>query len=406
MDSRYSHPVVSELWSLEWTYNAWKRIEVTTLVRQRQLLGSPVAQARQETAQMLHQLLDDGPKGHHISNRAVDWILAEEARTKHDVVAFLGWLRQPFGKTGRWLHYGLTSSDVVDTAQGMRFQQIKPTFMDVQAGLLSELNRWRLDDNPIIGRTHGQPAELMTMRARATHWMANAAMGAIDLTKATTRMAVCKLSGPVGTYAHNPPQIESQVAQDLRLKPHGFGASQVASRAPLAAWANSAALMVETCAKIAMDVRLMKFTGEGLSINEAEQVGSSSMAHKKNPIREEQIGGMARLARGYALMLQPLDGWLERDISSSSVERVAVPDLWHVLLHTIERTTAILRDLQLDPWVIDEQIRGSMDPMVATRTLQFIADGMDVEEARQQALNTGDLGAVPGDVSYAMRNYE
>jgi adenylosuccinate lyase len=405
MDSRYSHPDVTRLWSRTTTYRLWLDIEKEVLAAQRHY-HHPDPSILGDTHDLLNHLetmvieLDD-----------VSWMAGHEETVKHDVVAFLDWLRVTARAnsvaTGseRWIHYGLTSSDVVDTAQGMRFREMRDIALSTMSNLLSALNVWSNDTTAIVGRTHGQRAELMEMRARGYHWLTTLATGMADLSRNTSRMSICKLSGPVGTYAHNPPEIESRVARQLGLKPHGPGASQMASRAPLAAWASSAALVVEGCAKVAHDLRLMNLTGELLMHQTPGQVGSSSMAHKNNPIKAEQLGGMARMARGYALMLQPLDAWLERDISSSSVERVAVPDLWHVVLHSVRTLTELLNSMQLNKWNIDNQIRESSDVLVADRTNHGILMGKDVDTARKDAMRVSDLRAQPEDAARLMRNY-
>jgi adenylosuccinate lyase len=399
MDTRYSHPEVTVLWSLESIYAQWLHIESTVLFHQLDQGIVPEGSPR---------ALSNDLHGHGaliIGEATVARIAEIEQRTQHDVAAFMEWLRDGVKPSGRWLHYGLTSSDIVDTAQGMRFRDMRGIALDAMQGLMSELARWCEDDTPLLGYTHGQVAEVMTMRARAWQWMTTLATPAADLSRHTNRVAVCKLSGPVGTYQHNPPEIEQAVAKDLDLRPHGPGASQIASRAPLAAWANSAALLVGACGKIAMDVRLMHLNREAIVQQAEGQVGSSAMAHKRNPIGAEQLGGMARLARGYAEMLQPLDVWLERDISHSSVERVAVPDLWHVVMHSIELTTTLLRELTLDKWNINTGIpQAGVDPLVSMLTLQAISDGMGWEEARRWALGR-ELVAQPKQGHIAMRHY-
>lgn len=404
MDSRYSHPEVSRLWSLPGTYRLWLDIETETLRAQRNLDHGV---RRDETAELLDfmgELL--------VRPEDVEQIRKNEAVVKHDVVAFLEWLRisakeshwVPEGAE-RWVHYGLTSSDVVDSAQGLRFNEMRSLFLRAAGETTSQLIRWAADDSPVIGRTHGQVAELMTMRARASHWLLPFNQAVSDLSRQLSRMSTVKLSGPVGTYAHNPPGIEQEVARVFKCRAHGMGASQVVSRAPLAAWANTAAVLVEACANIGTDIRLMKLVGEARPHIDRLQVGSSSMAHKQNPIREEKLAGMARMAHGYASMLQGMGGWLERDLSSSSVERVAVPDLWHVVMHTLKTTTAVLMDLQLDQWAIDGQIRASIDPLVAERTLHYIQLGKDVHTARADASRAGDRKAQPEDAIRMMRYY-
>ena len=398
MDIRYTDPDVANLWSLPSTYAQWLHIETLVLMAQRELSIVPA----DETGPLFGLLTGEGPA---IDQRAMTDIALMEERLKHDVVAFLEWLRYPFGLAGRWIHFGLTSSDVVDTAQGMRFKDMKIHLLGALGDLVSELTRWTLDDAPILARTHGQIAEPMTIKARGWHWLTTLSTPAADLSRHTSRAAVCKLSGPVGTYAHNPPEVEQRVAKILGLRPHGPGASQIASRSPLAAWANSAALLVGACAKIAMDIRLMHLTGDAIVPTSYGQVASSSMAHKRNPIQAEQLGGMARLARGYASMLQPLDVWLERDISHSSVERVAVPDLWHTVMHSIRVTTELLRGLTLDEWRITEGfVSAGVDPLVSKLTLDAILEGKDVEQARAWAVGRSLL-ATPESGIRAMSNY-
>lgn len=405
MDHRYTNPLVLDLWSAESTYGMWLTIERTVLARQlvHGVIGNPDDQ--QEANTLLAWLAQC-----HINEKAVDEIRAIERTVKHDVVAFLQYVRKGApvkdGPTcGRWLHFGLTSSDLVDTALGMRFAAIHPTLRSAVNGLLSAMALWADDKTAILGRTHGQVAEPMQMRARAAHWLAEIGGPASDLMRTSRRMQMCKLSGPVGTFAHNPPEVERGVASDIMLSPVGMGASQIAPRAPLAAWANAAALLVRACGKVALDVRLMAMLGEVNVHVDSGQVGSSSMAHKRNPIRAEQVAGMVRLASGYAQMLQPLDLWLERDISNSSVERVAIPDLWHVVLHTLKITTELLHELQLDCWQIKNQMDAGHGALVSGRTIQAIRDGLDADSAREHAMKTKNHPVTECDASRAMANW-
>jgi adenylosuccinate lyase len=294
---------------------------------------------------------------------------------------------------------------VVDTTQGLRFLRAYDSLRFEVGGLMDVLGRWTDSKQPMLGRTHGQPAELLTMEARARAWSANLGVALDDLARDTKRMQVCKLSGPVGTFAHNPPEVELGVAAALGLRAHGAGASQIAARAPLAAWANSAAEVVAVCAKIAMDIRLMNLLNVARVRLDDGQVGSSSMAHKRNPIRAEQVTGLQHLARGYAQMLQPLDGWLERDISQSCVERVAVPDLWHILLRAINQTTGLLLDLDIDERAVNNEIRSSFGPLVMAKTLDLITKNYDVDEARSLAMQPTDVRAQPDDAALFMRHY-
>lgn len=381
MDPRYQHPQVTELWSPAWTYDAWWRIETETLRAQRRswLDGQNAEMAG--SAKLLTWL-----EGCHVQGEAAGEIQAIERRTHHDVAAFLEWLRlgSP-GDSGRWIHYGLTSSDLVDTAQALRFRALEGTLHSAMSELYESL-AWYIDvQTPVLGRTHGQPAEPMPLMARATHWWELIWYAHADLRLATERMQRMKLSGPVGQFAHNTPEVEAAVAAALKLEPQGAGSSQIVPRVHLSHWADAAARLAAACAKVAMDVRLMLLLGEVKEKRPEGQVGSSSMAHKTNPIRAEQITGMQRLAAGYASMLRPLDLWLERDISNSSVERVAVPDLWHTTFHVIHQTTRLLRSLDFGQLPLDALAKAKHLPFVHTATLEGIQDGLTVEQARHRA---------------------
>ncbi len=401
MDTRYEHPDVRHAYSPEWTYARWLQVEKTTLAVQVVTEGHPLADS-QEALELL-DLLNDPT---YLVGVDVDEVARRERTTRHDVVAFLDYVREKVGQDyGRWLHWGLTSSDVVDTTQGLRFKYLHKTLLAELSELVSELTRLTLSDEPLVGRTHGQVAEPTTLRVRAHHWLGELGYWVALLSRSTSTVEVCKLSGPVGTYAHTPPGVEAAVARELGLRPHGLGASQVALRAPLAAWATAAAGVVEACAKIAVDVRLSKLTGEFRSGILDGQVGSSAMPHKKNPIQEEQVGGLVRLARGYAQALQPLDLWLERDLSNSCVERVAVPDLWHVLLHTVKQTSSFLSLLSVNEDEVHAQYLEAGNKLLTSQlTLDFLDQSVSHQDARARALKS-HVVAVPETALHFTRNY-
>lgn len=400
MDRRYEHPQVAALWSLPWTYDAWWRIEKAVLTAQHEL-GLLGDNGRIESSPVFESTIQpvfDQP--------TAEAILSSESTTKHDVASFLAYLRDWWGEpAGRWIHFGLTSSDIVDTAQGMRFKAVKPILHQLVDGLHRAVAAWEKNDTPLLGRTHGQPAEPTAMRVRAAHWSQMMINATMDLCFATQDVMVAKIAGPVGTYSSVPPDVEFVVAEVLGLRPQGHGASQIAPRLPLSRWADAAARLVRVCAKIAMDVRLMNLVGEVRWVKTPGQVGSSSMAHKNNPVVAEQIGGMARLAAGYAAMLQPLDIWLERDISHSSVERVAVPDLWHVVLHAMSQTTTMLNTMELSVVRAGMNIDDACnDAWVHHNTLEEIRGGMTAEAAREFALDVDMCGSY-AEASDFMRNY-
>jgi adenylosuccinate lyase len=402
MDLRYTHPAVSALWSLDATYRMWTDIELAVLRAQRESKVIPDDAARGLQAAMVD---------FSINPAAIQQI---EQVTRHDVGAFLEYARGHAGHLGRWLHFGLTSSDLVETALGMRFKLMGPALVETADTIVDALSVWNSSEVPVVGRTHGQPAEPMQLRARGDHWTAIILEASVNLSRATRGMQMAKLSGPVGTYAHNPPEVEAEAARELGLRAHGPGASQIRSRVPLAAWASAAATMVAACGKIAMDLRLMNLLGEAYEPRQDGQIGSTAMPQKTNMIRAEQVAGMARMAAGYAAMLQPLDLWLERDISHSSVERVAVPDLWHVLLHAMGQTSQLLRNVRLDGNGLmrsREQATGinaswATNQLIGTTDLPY---DQAREQGKEQAVVHHQLTGRPGMTmpadSWYMRNY-
>lgn len=376
MIPRYSHPLVSELYSDEWTYGAWLEIEQQTLYQQRKWGTVPGPTTDGIAAWLGRVYMNDTTSG---EIRAI-----ERTETHHDVAAFLLYLRRArANEDGKWIHYGLTSSDLVDTAQAMRFKRLYMALNELLRDLVGSIASWTEEDQPMLGRTHGQPAEPTSIRVRAVHWVATIEEAMRALRWHTRAMCTMKLSGPVGTFAHNPPEVEAAVADLLGLIPRGAGASQVVPRTSLALWASSAATLVHGLAKIGTDLRLLNMTGEVSWEREPGHVGSSAMPHKNNPIEAEQLSGLARLAAGYAAMLQPLDLWLERDISNSGPERVAVPDLWHVLFHAISKTVAVMETLELQPFIIEMHLMNDANAAWSHKeTLAAIQDGETYEDAR------------------------
>lgn len=388
MIERYSHPIVSMLWSDKWTYSAWLEIEQQVLRVQRGHGLVDIDRAAVLIDQLERLVIDD---------KACESIRGIEVSTKHDVAAFLVWVRAQVDY-GQWIHFGLTSSDVVDTAQGMRFNALTPIILSDLDVLINEIRHWTMDPTPLVGRTHGQAAEPTAMRARALHWAHMVAPVVVDLARDIRRLEVAKLSGPVGVFSHNPPRVERDVAMNLGLKPQGQGASQIAPRSSLAGWAANCARLAACCEKITTDVRLMNLMGQASWTKSEGQIGSSAMAQKNNPIYAEQIRGFAQMAAGYSAMLQPLDLWLERDISNSSVERVAVPDLWHVLFNVVQRTGHLLRTMGLDENRLRQDMeRNKQDLWTHSATLNAIRGGADWATARDLATRT-EVDSIDGDV--------
>jgi adenylosuccinate lyase len=381
MDPRYQHPAVAELFTPEAIYRQWLNVGRTVV---------HVQTERGEIPAKAGNAILAGVAPIDIDAQDVAEIQRLEQETRHDVAAFLKWWRNSLGpNAARHIHLGLTSSDLVDTAMGLRFAELEQvwwrTANELEILLLDLVHDHKA--TVCLGFTHGQPAEPTSLGIRASQWNGMVTRSAARLSQAWNAMRIAKLSGPVGTYAHNPTGTEISVALLLGLEPHGAGASQIVPRDRLAHWASCATGMVQALAKIAIDFRLMARRAEVSEGWPEGRIGSSAMPHKVNPVTAEKLAGMARLAAGYASMLQPVDLWEERDISHSSVERVAVPDLLHVLLYSVEQATSLLRDANWQYEVMRSNLRGAGAlPYSAWYMLELQRKhGFPPDEARQGA---------------------
>jgi len=332
MISRYTNPEMGRIWSDQRKYETWLQVELAAVDAMARAGIVPEEAARE------------------IRTRAafgIERIEEIEQVTQHDVIAFTTAVAEAIGtESARWLHFGLTSSDVIDTAQALQMREACDVILKDLSGLM-EAVRMRAEEHrrtPMIGRTHGVHAEPMTFGLKLALWHAELARDVERIERAREVISVGKLSGAVGTFAHLPPSIEADVCRALGLQPAPV-ASQVIQRDRHAELLSALAITGSTLEKCALEIRGLQKT----EIGEVEepfakgQKGSSAMPHKRNPIGCEQIVGLARLLRanaGAAFENNAL--WHERDISHSSVERVIVPDSFIVLDHMIRRFTRIV----------------------------------------------------------------
>jgi adenylosuccinate lyase len=272
-----------------------------------------------------------------------------ERTTQHDVIAFTTAVAEHVGPSARWLHFGMTSSDVIDTAQALQMREACDLILtDLET--LAEAIRGRAFEHrrtPMIGRTHGVHAEPMTLGLKLALWYAEVGRNVDRVRRARTTVSVGKLSGAVGTFAHLPPAIEADVCQRLGIEPAPV-ASQVVQRDRHAELLSTLAITAASLEKFALEIRGLQKTeiGELEEPFAAGQKGSSAMPHKRNPIGCEQIVGLARLLRANAhAALENVALWHERDISHSSVERVILPDSFIALDHMLRRFTRIVRGM-------------------------------------------------------------
>ena len=309
-----------------------------------------------------------------------------EQTTQHDVIAFTTAVAEKVGPAARWLHFGLTSSDVVDTAQAIQLRQACDLIVKDLAGLM-EAVRGRADEHrrtPMIGRTHGVHAEPMTFGLKLALWYAELQRDLDRMLRARDIVAVGKISGAVGTFAHLDPSIEARVCARLGLEAAPVS-SQIIQRDRHAELMSSLAIAAASLEKFALEIRGLQKT----EIGEVEepfgkgQKGSSAMPHKRNPVGCEQITGLARLVRANAMAaLENVALWHERDISHSSVERVILPDSFIALDHMLRRFTRIVRGMVVYPERMKENLNRSRGVVFSgTVLLELARRGISREQA-------------------------
>jgi adenylosuccinate lyase len=309
-----------------------------------------------------------------------------EQVTQHDVIAFTTAVAEKVGPSARWLHFGLTSSDVIDTAQALQMREACDVLLkDLEA--LADAIRERAVEHrrtPMIGRTHGVHAEPMTFGLKLALWYAEVGRDVERMRRARAVVSVGKLSGAVGTFGHLPPSIEEDVCRRLGLEAAPV-ASQVIQRDRHAELLSTIAITGASLEKFALEVRGLQKT----EIGEVEepfgkgQKGSSAMPHKRNPIGAEQIVGLARLLRGNAhAAFENIALWHERDISHSSVERVILPDSFIALDHMLRRMTRIVRGMVVNVERMRENLNRSRGVVFSgTVLLELAKKGVSREQA-------------------------
>jgi adenylosuccinate lyase len=283
----------------------------------------------------------------------VDRIFAIEAEVRHDVIAFTTAVAEVVGPHARWFHYGLTSNDVVDTAQALLMQQASAVIagdLELLAEVL-ERRAWEFKDTPMIGRTHGIHAEPITFGFKIANWYSETKRNIVRFQAAAEDLRVGKFSGAVGTFAHLTPELEDQICARLGLKAAAVS-SQVIQRDRHAFYLATLATVASTLDKIATEVRHLQRT----EVREAEeffsekQKGSSAMPHKRNPVTSEQISGLARVVRANAQAgFENVALWHERDISHSSAERVIIPDSTTLVDYLLNKTANLIDTMFVYP---------------------------------------------------------
>ena len=338
MISRYTRSEMGRIWSEENRFRTWLKVEIAAT----ETLAEAGVVPRQ-AAKAIRELADF----------RLERIREIEAEVRHDVIAFTTAVAEFVGPDSRWFHYGLTSNDVVDTAQALLIREAS----EIIAGDLRELagvlerRAWEFKDTPMIGRTHGIHAEPITFGFKLANWFSEVQRDIERFDRAAEEMRVGKFSGAVGTFAHLSPELEAKMCARLGLKA-ASGSSQVIQRDRHANYLATLAVIGCTLDKIATEIRHLQRT----EVREAEeyfsekQKGSSAMPHKRNPVTSEQISGLARIVRSNAQAgFENVALWHERDISHSSVERVILPDSTTLVDYMLNKTTNLLDTMLVYP---------------------------------------------------------
>jgi adenylosuccinate lyase len=310
-----------------------------------------------------------------------------ERTTDHDVIAFVSQVAESVGSEGRYLHLGLTSSDVVDTALALQLGAVGDLLLRDADGLLGILvTRARAEaDTVMMGRTHSVHAEPTTFGLKLAGWAFEVDRGRRRLARAIDEIATGKLSGPVGTYSHLEPEVEEEVLGELGLAIDP-ASTQIVQRDRHAGLLTAIAILGGSLERFATEIRNLQHTeiGEVQEPFKAGQKGSSAMPHKRNPILSERVAGLARVLRGYAataLENQPL--WHERDISHSSAERVILPGATILLDYLLQKTSGLIRDLVVRPERMRENIERGLGLHASSRVLLALVEraGLSREQA-------------------------
>jgi adenylosuccinate lyase len=354
MVPRYSRPEMTAIWSAENRYRIWWQIEVFAAEAMGRIGMIPA-----DDAKTIRAAYDRDALG-QIDIGAIDAI---EAVTKHDVIAFLSWAGEKLGSERRWLHQGMTSSDVLDTALAVQLKQAADLLLLDIDQLLEALKRRAFEHKatPTIGRSHGIHAEPTTFGVKLAQAHAEFARNRERLLAARDGVATCAISGAVGTFANIPPSVEEDVAAALGLTPEPIS-TQIIPRDRHAMFFATLGVIASSIERLATEIRHLQRT----EVLEAEeyfspgQKGSSAMPHKRNPVLTENLTGLARMVRSYAMpAMENVALWHERDISHSSVERFIGPDATITLDFALARLTSVVDKLVVYP----ERMQKNLDRM-------------------------------------------
>lgn len=373
MIKRYTLPEMGRVWDSDNRYKIWLEIELLALEG-----GAKLGQVPADIIKTVRARAK-------FNRERIDYL---EKELKHDVIAFLTNVAEFVGPDARYIHKGMTSSDVLDTSLAVQLKQASEILIKDIDRLLSilKLRAYEFKNTLQIGRSHGIHAEPITFGFKLALWHEEMKRNRKRLVEAKEQIAVGKISGAVGTYAHIDPEIEAYVCKKLNLTPDPVS-TQIIQRDRHAHFFTTLALIGATLDKVATEIRHLQRT-EVLEVEEyfsEGQKGSSAMPHKKNPVLSENISGLSRLLRGYALSsLENVALWHERDISHSSVERVIAPDATIILDFMLSRMSDLIESLVVHPENMKTNLEKTGGLFFSQRVLLALTSmGIPREEAYQ-----------------------
>ncbi len=389
MIARYTRPEMGKIWSDENKYTCWLAVEA----------------AASETLAEFGVVPAEAAKAIREKGRVdVARIQEIEAEVKHDVIAFTTAVAEKVGPESRWLHYGLTSNDVVDTAQALQIKAASAIVREGIVRLAAVLKQRALEfqHTPCIGRTHGVHAEPTTFGLKLLVWYAEMQRNLVRFDAAAEDMRVGKLSGAVGTFGHLKPEHEERICEKLGLQAAPI-ATQVLQRDRHAAYISTLAVLTATLDKIATEIRHLQRT----EVREAEeffsekQKGSSAMPHKRNPITCEQISGLARIVRSNAqASYENVALWHERDISHSSVERVIFPDSTILADYLLNKTATLIEKLLVYPHRMIKNLESTGGLIFSGQLLLDLAEAGMLREDAYRLVQTHAMRAWKEDLIF------
>ena len=376
MINRYKNQKISYIWNDQNKFDTWKKVQET----------------------YVKTLEEEGVAKPGISEKIssvsveAEEVYEREKVTNHDLASFVDILQNKVGEGSNWIHYGLTSSDVVDTSNSLLIKESLEVLLKLVDDLLNEIKNRAIDEQStkIIGRTHGVFAEETFLGNILGNWYLEIKRNLDRLSTAKETISYGKLSGPVGNYTVVTPEIEDKTLKKLDLKAEKF-ASQIVSRDRYAEVVSAISILASSYDRIAGNLRSYQRSeiSEIFEPFKEGQKGSSAMPHKKNPIGSERISGLSRIIRGYSVSsLENMVLWNERDISNSSVERIIIPDSFNIICFMTTELTSIIKNMVINREQINKNLENAKNKSISQRVLsELVNKGIDRDNAYRSIQN-------------------